>query len=162
MEREVLWRVALNDQLGPNGNYLPSGPRLRLLPGRLVDEPFAVQGGRLFVSPPGFYVVLVALIVCSALAAVGWTNVVTLILSVAAILITGVVLIQGYRDTAAIHAKLNEIIVALHETRNDVVGLEHSDPEEIQAAVERLEQEAKVLANEGAERSLPGGTRADT
>ena len=56
------------------------------------------------------------------------TEVVTYALSVAAIVITGVVLIQGYRDTAAIHAKLDEIVVALRETRNDVVSLEHEDP----------------------------------
>jgi low affinity Fe/Cu permease len=51
-------------------------------------------------------------------------------------------LIQGYRDTAAIHAKLDEIIVSMHETRNEVVGLEHEQPERIAAAVTRLEQEA--------------------
>ena len=53
---------------------------------------------------------------------------VTYALSVAAIVITGVLLIQGYRDTAAIHAKLDEIIVSLKETRNDVVGLEKESP----------------------------------
>lgn len=62
--------------------------------------------------------------VCTALVPFGWTDVVTYALSVAAIIITGVVLIQGFRDTAAIHAKLDEIIVALERTRNDVVGLE--------------------------------------
>ena len=67
---------------------------------------------------------------------------VTYALSVAAIVITSVVLIQGYRDTAAIHAKLDEIIVSMRETRNEVVGLEHEQPERIAAAVERLEQEA--------------------
>jgi len=72
----------------------------------------------------------------------GWTEVVTYALSVLAIVITSIVLIQGYRDTAAIHAKLDEIIVALKETRNDVVGLEKEDPKKIKAAVERLEREA--------------------
>ena len=62
--------------------------------------------------------------VSTVLVPFGLTEVVTYALSVAAILITGVVLIQGYRDTAAIHAKLDEIVVALRETRNDVVGLE--------------------------------------
>jgi low affinity Fe/Cu permease len=97
--------------------------------------------------PPGFYVVLVALAVCCALVPLGLTDLVTFVLSVAAIVITGIVLIQGYRDTAAIHAKLDEIVVALRETRNDVVGLEHSDPKEIQAVVDRLEQEAKAVAD---------------
>ena len=66
----------------------------------------------------------------------------TYALSVAAIIITGVVLIQGYRDTAAIHAKLDEIVLALREARNHVVGLEHADPNEIRRAVQDLEAEA--------------------
>ena len=92
--------------------------------------------------PPGFYLVLAALVVCTALVPLGLTDVVTFALSVAAIVITGVVLIQGYRDTAAIHAKLDEIIVSMKETRNDVVGLEHLDPKVIKAKVDRLEKEA--------------------
>jgi low affinity Fe/Cu permease len=39
-----------------------------------------------------------------------------------------------------------EIVVALRETRNDVVGLEHSDPKDIKAVLERLEGEAEALA----------------
>ena len=92
--------------------------------------------------PPGFYVMLIAMVLCTALVPFGLTNAVTYALSVAAIVITGVVLIQGYRDTAAIHAKLNEIIIALDETRNDVVGLEHAEPEEIRAKLVKLEEEA--------------------
>ncbi|MGX9143453.1 low affinity iron permease family protein [Mesorhizobium sp. 128a] len=94
--------------------------------------------------PPGFYVMIVAMIICTALVPFGLTNAVTYALSVAAIVITGVVLIQGYRDTAAIHAKLDEIIVSLNETRNDVVGLEHQDPEEIKAKLRKLEDEAST------------------
>lgn len=93
-------------------------------------------------KPPGFYLVLLLMIACTALVPFGWTDVVTYVLSVAAIIITGVVLIQGYRDTAAIHAKLDEIIIALNDTRNDVVGLEHQDPAKIAATVGRLEKEA--------------------
>jgi len=92
--------------------------------------------------PPGFYFVIILMVFSTALVPFGLTEVITYALSVAAILITGVVLIQGYRDTAAIHAKLDEIVVALHETRNDVVGLEHKDPEKIKEALDRLEQEA--------------------
>ena len=96
--------------------------------------------------PPGFYVIMIAMVACTALVPFGMTNVVTYALSVAAIVITGIVLIQGYRDTAAIHAKLDEIIVSLHETRNDVVGLEHAEPEEIREKLIVLEEEA---ANRG-------------
>ena len=94
--------------------------------------------------PPGFYIVLVAMVACTALVPLGFTDVVTYVLSVLAIVITGVVLIQGYRDTAAIHAKLDEIIIALRETRNDVVGLEHEDPKQIKAELNRLEDEARL------------------
>ena len=107
--------------------------------------------------PPGFYLVMVALVVCTVLVPLGWTDIVTYILSVAAIVITGVVLIQGYRDTAAIHAKLDEIVVALKETRNDVVGLEHESPDRIKQHVERIEREA--LMSSGASQPPPGKGR---
>ena len=103
---------------------------------------FLFMVGDFLSRPPGFYVLLIAMLLCTALVPFGLTNVVTYALSVAAIIITGVVLIQGYRDTAAIHAKLNEIIISLEETRNDVVGLEHAEPEEIKAKLNMLEAEA--------------------
>ena len=92
--------------------------------------------------PPGFYTVLVGMIVCTVLVPMGFTGLVTYVLSVAAIVITGVVLIQGYRDTAALHAKLDELIVALKDTRNEVVGLEHEEPEKIARTLQKLEEEA--------------------
>ena len=92
--------------------------------------------------PPGFYLVIGLMTLCTALVPWDLTDLVTYALSVAAIAITGVVLIQGYRDTAAIQAKLDEIILALEETRNDVVGLEHEDPKKIRAELKRLENEA--------------------
>ena len=94
--------------------------------------------------PPGFYVLVAAMALCTLLVPFGLTNTVTYALSVAAIVITGVVLIQGYRDTAAIHAKLDELIIALAETRNDVVGLEHADPHEIKSKLTQLEEEAQA------------------
>jgi low affinity Fe/Cu permease len=103
---------------------------------------FLVRMADFLARPPGFYFVIAAMVGSTALVPFGFTNVVTYALSVAAIVITSIVLIQGYRDTAAIHAKLDEIIVSMRETRNEVVGLEHEQPERIAAAVERLEQEA--------------------
>lgn len=70
----------------------------------------------------------------------------TYTLSVAAIITTGVVLIQRYRDTAAIHAKLDEIVIALRQTRNDVIGLEHAEPRETKSKLTELEMEAERLA----------------
>ena len=96
--------------------------------------------------PPGFYAMLAAMVACTLLVPFGLTNAVTYALSVAAIIITGVVLIQGYRDTAAIHAKLDEIVIALGQTRNDVVGLEHAEPHEIKSKLDELEMEAECLA----------------
>jgi low affinity Fe/Cu permease len=109
--------------------------------------------------PPGFYVVLIAMVACTAFVPLGLTDVVTYALSVLAIVITGVVLIQGYRDTAAIHAKLDEIVIALRETRNDVVGLEHADPSEIKEVVETLEHEAQELAEAGERLTTQSRTR---
>ncbi|AZO09441.1 MULTISPECIES: low affinity iron permease family protein [unclassified Mesorhizobium] len=92
--------------------------------------------------PPGFYLIVAAMAACTLLVPLGLTNVVTYALSVAAIIITGVVLIQNYRDTAAIHAKLDEIVLRLNETENELVGLEHADPEEIKSKLAQLEAEA--------------------
>jgi low affinity Fe/Cu permease len=112
--------------------------------------------------PPGFYFVLAAMAACTALVPLGMTEVVTYALSVAAIVITGV-LIQGFRDTAAIHAKLDEIVVALNETRNEVVGLEHSDPKEIEAEIERIEKRAEAAPSlPSADQDSGGGRRQST
>lgn len=100
--------------------------------------------------PPGFYVVLGLMVVSTVLLPLGLTDMVTYALSVAAIVITGVVLIQGYRDTAAIHAKLDEIIVALRQAHNDVVGLEHEDPKDIAESLSEIEERAKAVDQEQA------------
>ena len=102
---------------------------------------------------------MVAMAACTAVIPFGLTNLVTYVLSVLAIVITGVVLIQGYRDTAAIHAKLDEIIVALRETRNDVVGLEHAEPDEIRSVVKRLEHEAAELSSAAQTSASPSRDR---
>jgi low affinity Fe/Cu permease len=110
--------------------------------------------------PPGFYFVLATMAVSTALVPFGLTDVVTYALSVLAIVITGVVLIQGYRDTAALHAKLDEVIVALRETRNEVVGLEHEDPKKIREVVRGLEEEANGNGpSEGTPRRGSGGRK---
>ena len=106
--------------------------------------------------PPGFYLVILLMVVCTALVPLGMTDIVTYALSVAAIIITGVVLIQGYRDTAAIHAKLDEIVIALREARNNVVGLEHADPKEIRHAVKKLEKEVNLSSYRTVSTTLEG------
>jgi low affinity Fe/Cu permease len=49
--------------------------------------------------------------------------------------------------TSAIHAKLDEIIIALNDTRNEVVRLEHEDSKKIEAALKSLEEEAGKVIN---------------
>lgn len=69
-------------------------------------------------APPGFHAMLLLMAACTVLVPLGMTEVVTYFLSVLAIIISGIVLIQGYRDTAALHAKLDELLLAFggHET----------------------------------------------
>jgi len=97
-------------------------------------------------APPGFYAMLLLMAACTALVPLGMTDVVTYFLSVLAIIISGIVLIQGYRDTAALHAKLDELLLAVRETRDDLVGLEHEQPGKITSVLEELESEAKHRA----------------
>jgi len=111
------------------------------------------KGAEFLSTPPGFYVVLAVMALCTALVPLGLTDVVTYGLSVAAIIITGVVLIQGFRDTAAIHAKLDEIVLALRETRNDVIGLEHADPREITEKIRAIEKDAERGERRGSDRN---------
>jgi low affinity Fe/Cu permease len=93
--------------------------------------------------PPGFYWMLGAMLVCTGAWLLGIDeNMITFFLSVLAIVVTGIVLIQGYRDTAAIQAKLDELILAQEKARNEVVGLEKQEPEKIAQEVEKLEEEA--------------------
>jgi low affinity Fe/Cu permease len=115
---------------------------------------FLFQLSDFLSRPPGFYFVLGAMALCTALVPLGMTDVVTFALSVLAIVITGIVLIQGFRDTAAIHAKLDEIIVSLNAARNDVVGLEHGEPAEIEAEREAIEKEAASPSQSPSDLSL--------
>lgn len=94
------------------------------------------------------------MVLCTALVPLGLTDVVTFALSVLAIVITGIVLIQGFRDTAAIHAKLDEIIVSLNAARNEVVGLEHGEPAEIEAEREAIEKVAAIHTQSPSELAL--------
>ncbi|WP_081294015.1 low affinity iron permease family protein [Mesorhizobium erdmanii] len=96
-----------------------------------------------FSKPPGFYVMLVAALVCALFTS---TTLGTYIISISAMCLTGVVLIQNYRDTAAMQAKLNEIIVALDTARNEVVGLEHASPNAIDAELKNIEKRASSVS----------------
>lgn len=61
-------------------------------------------------------------------------------LSVAAIVISGVILVAGARSEAALHVKLDYLIEHSPAT-NKVVGLEHKDAREIEEERRRVERE---------------------
>jgi len=95
-------------------------------------------------KPPGFWFLLAAMLAATLVIPLGVNyNLVTYVLSVAAIIITSVVLIQGDRDTTAIQAKLDELVLALGAARNEVVGLEKREPEAISAELDKREKEAR-------------------
>ena len=91
--------------------------------------------------PPGFYVTLALMITGTILIPLTGIDIITYLLSVAAIVITGIVLIEGDRNTQALHAKLDELILK-SDARNELVGMEKKAPEEIKAAVDAIELEA--------------------
>jgi low affinity Fe/Cu permease len=71
-------------------------------------------------------------------------------LSVAAIVISGVILVAGARSEAALHVKL-DYLIEHSEATNEVVGLEHKDAREIEEERKRVEQEAAEMVEEAIE-----------
>ncbi len=78
-------------------------------------------------------------------------------LSVAAIVISGVILVAGARSEAALHVKLDYLIEHSKAT-NRVVGLEHQDAREIEEERRRVEKEAAEMVDEALEKSEAGGS----
>lgn len=87
------------------------------------------------------YAQLGFVLLCVAWFAVGWgENALTAALSVLAITLTQMVLNQqaareteAYRRDVALHAKLDELILATREARNEIAGVEELEVEEIAA-----------------------------
>jgi low affinity Fe/Cu permease len=88
----------------------------------------------------------------------GWSDTWQLVVNTATTIVTFlmVFLIQNSqnRDAAAIQAKLDELIRAVHDARNEFIGIEHLTDREIEAVRTRLEEQ---VANH-----LPGHRRADS
>ena len=61
-----------------------------------------------------------------------WALVFNLFLSIAAMLLAGVILVAGARDTAAIQMKLDELIRAAENADNHLVGIEERSAEELE------------------------------
>ena len=62
-------------------------------------------------------------------------------LSVAAIVISGIILVAGARSEAALHVKL-DYLIEYSKATNKVIGIEHKDNKEIEEARKRVEAEA--------------------
>jgi low affinity Fe/Cu permease len=62
-------------------------------------------------------------------------------LSVAAIVIAGIILVAGARSEAALHVKLDYLIES-SKAKNDAIGIEHKDVHEIEKERQRVEKEA--------------------
>lgn len=61
-----------------------------------------------------------------------WALVFNLFLSIAAMLPAGVILVAGARDTAAIQIKLDELIRAVADTDERLIGIEDRSAEELE------------------------------
>ena len=61
-----------------------------------------------------------------------WALVFNLFLSIAAMLLAGVILVAGARDTAAIQIKLDELIRAVADTDERLIGIEDRSAEELE------------------------------
>lgn len=91
-------------------------------------------------------------VICVAWFALGLeTNVLTAVLSILAISLTQMVLnrqnereAEAHRRDVAMHAKLDELVIASQQARNEMAGIEELDEEEI----EDLKAEAKRAADE--------------
>ena len=65
-------------------------------------------------------------------------------LSVAAIVISGIILVAGARSEAALHVKL-DYLIEYSKATNKVIGIEHKDNKEIEKARKAVEAEAQEL-----------------
>jgi low affinity Fe/Cu permease len=74
-------------------------------------------------------------------------------LSVAAIIISGIILVAGARSEAALHVKLDYLIESSKAT-NKVIGIEHKDNKEIEKVRAKVEKEAAEELEDVIEREV--------
>jgi low affinity Fe/Cu permease len=120
-----------------------------------MDRFFTAAASRiaLFAGQPIAFIVALALILLWILTGplFGWSDTWQLVVNTATTIVTFlmVFLIQNSqnRDAAAIQAKLDELIRAVHDARNDFIGIEHMTDREIEAIRAALEQDATAPAS---------------
>jgi low affinity Fe/Cu permease len=96
-------------------------------------------------------------VICVAWFAMGLnTNVLTAVLSILAISLTQMVLnrqnereAEAHRRDVAMHAKLDELVIASQQARNEMAGIEELD----EAEIEDLKADAKQAVEDAAERA---------
>ncbi len=109
-------------------------------------------------SAIGFFATFLALIVGIAIGALLQFNDsfmfgFNIVLSVAAIVISGVILVAGARSEAALHVKLDYLIEASRAPNNSV-GIEHKEVAEIEAERRKVEAEAQAALEEAVEEEV--------
>lgn len=112
-----------------------------------------INGVASFLSTAtGFALTFVALLIGIAIGAMVQFNDVfmfgfNIFLSVAAIVISGIILVSGARSEAALHVKLDYLIECSKAT-NKVVGLEHRDVGEIEKERRKVEEHARAALDD--------------
>ncbi|WP_431311177.1 low affinity iron permease family protein [Methylobacterium nigriterrae] len=72
-----------------------------------------------------------------------WALVFNLFLSIAAILLAGIILVAGAKDTAAIQIKLDELIRAVEHADDRLVGIEERSVEELELIKTRGQEQPR-------------------
>jgi|SRR5688572_15430226 low affinity Fe/Cu permease len=119
-----------------------------------MDRFFTAAASRiaLFAGQPVAFIIALALILLWIVTGplFDWSDTWQLVVNTATTIVTFlmVFLIQNSqnRDAAAIQAKLDELIRAVHDARNDFIGIEHMTDREIEAIRAALENDAAALA----------------
>lgn len=106
----------------------------------------------------GFITTVVALLLGIAIGAMlrfsaDYMFIFNLLLSMLAIIISGVILVSGARSEAALQVKLDYLIEA-SKAPNTSVGIEHKDVQEIEAERRKVEEEATKELGEVIEREV--------
>ena len=103
-------------------------------------------------SALGFVLTFIALLIGIAIGAVLQFNDAfmfgfNIFLSVAAIVISGIILVSGARSEAALHVKL-DYLIEYSKATNKAIGLEHKDVAEIEKERSKVEKEASKALDE--------------